>query len=134
MSPTSVLIQSLSPLVGMNIRAVHVPPLTDSEDVTGPGTMIAPSFATATVHEILGKREEVLDGTNAGLLRTQMQINLWHYDYEVAALAREDVRDFLLFNTPITLNGVNHQIDTELYDGDRELHQLITRLIVCFYR
>lgn len=85
-----------------------------------------------TVQMLIGTEYENLQG-QSGLSKTQFQVNVWHGNKETAESTRDSVRDFLLTLAPAVLSGknveaTNHVVDSEFYDGIRELHKLITRV------
>lgn len=97
-----------------------------------------------TVHEILTRELQNLTG-RSGLAQTLMQVNCWAKTYEAAYALRDQVKDSFLLDSrglgPVQSNtlssgqrieGVNHDRDFELYDANRELHQLIVRFSIWF--
>jgi len=91
-----------------------------------------------TVQEILSKETESLSGPT-NLSMSIIQIDVWDHDYEAADTLRTSIKDFLLaFTGDVTIasvvqahiQGVNHNTDRELFNGDIERHQVITRLQV----
>lgn len=89
-----------------------------------------------TVREILAQELEDLGG-RSGLCHSIIQVNCWDRDYEEANRIRGLIKDLLLdnFTGPMgTLNvdSTNHDIDAELHDAERGMHQLITRIHVWF--
>lgn len=91
------------------------------------------NFPYITVHQI-GKTEvESLTGVS-GLTRTVIQVNCWHPDYETAFSLRHTIQGVILAFTGDTLGNSlqasNPLHDMELFDGVRELHQLIGRYSV----
>ena len=111
-----------SGLGGLLVAGVSVPPV--------------PKWATfpwITVQQLPSREVESMTGTS-GLAATMMQVNCWDKDYEQAWDLREAVKELLLSYTgeigDSYIQAVNHGIDAELYDSQRELHQLIVRFRV----
>lgn len=113
-STISVLLgASLSPTIG----GISPPPV--------PPSAIWPYI---TVQDSFSRELESLGGSS-GLLRSKIQINCWSKDYEQAWQMRLAVKNFLLPYKGTagsqTIQDVKHGGDHELYDGQREIHQLI---------
>lgn len=92
------------------------------------------TYPYVTVHKIMGDDPaKTLDGPS-GLQRTVMQINVWSPDYEEANSTKDAIKDALIgvFGPvgSLTVEGAYHMMDAELYNPERSLHQLITRLMV----
>lgn len=88
------------------------------------------SYPYVTIQEILNEDVEDHEGF-AGLAMSIIQVNVWDKDYSAAQTKRAAIKDTLRnysgsAGTSI-IQGTNHRLDRELFDGDRELHQLITR-------
>lgn len=83
-----------------------------------------------TVHEMTPQELENLAGSS-GKIRTIIQVNVWHKDFEAGdaaqKLCKTAVRGFSGTVLGNVINAVNHHTDAYLYDGVRELHQQITR-------
>lgn len=90
-----------------------------------------------TVIELSAKELENLVDISE-LTQTIMQVSCWSKDYSEAFQVREAIKANTLYfsgpvlnsigtDTGLVIQGVNHVLDTELWDSDRELHQLITR-------
>lgn len=123
-SRASGLIALLSSLVPTSVVGVRIHPLPDNID----GTPISYPFITI----IEGNASKLLSLTGpVGNTDSWFQINVWSNDYEQAAVCRELVKDILDSYAGVAgtrvIDSSDHILDTELYDGDRELHQLITR-------
>lgn len=96
-----------------------------------------PSLTTAypyvTVSEISNIETENLEGVT-GVQHSVIQTSTWDRNYETAFTLRAVIKDALLGYSGISLalhiQGINHIMDAELYDADRELHQLISRFSV----
>lgn len=90
-------------------------------------------FPYVTVQEVLSKELESLTGSS-GLVRAKIQINCWDRDYENAYQMRQAIKAYLLPYKGIagdqTIQDVKHAGDHSLYDGARELHQLILAIFV----
>lgn len=87
-----------------------------------------------TVQLISAIEIESQDGPS-GLIKTIMQVNCWSKDLEQASLTRQQIKDALLggfFDSEdVHVDGpINHIMDTELYDPNRELHQCISRSLI----
>lgn len=86
-----------------------------------------------TVQDSFSKELESLTGSS-GLLRSKIQINCWDKDYENAWQLRAAIKSYLLpFKGTAgsqTIQDVKHGNDHELYDGQRELHQLILYVFI----
>ena len=129
-TPTSLLVAALQPYIkSIGVSAVHPAPLGSDEIVVT--TPPAAPMVVCTVKKVTGKKQEVLDGTNTGLTRTQMQLDFWSKSHNQADRCMQTVRDFLLYETPAGM-VVNHQMDGDLYEGNLELHQATTRLNIWF--
>ena len=90
-------------------------------------------FPYITVTEIHGSELESLTGIS-GQNRMIVQVDCWDKSHEVAWGIRVRVKALLLPYKGTagtqTVAAVNHQNDAALYDGNRSLHQLVTRLFI----
>lgn len=107
-----------------------------SPDLKGIGPTPLPANALTpyiTVQEIINQDLENMEG-KSGLQHSMIQVNCWHNDYETAWTLRERVKGLNLIGTfkGNKIQAVNHKQDAELYDAERKIHQLITRLMIWF--
>ena len=119
------------------VRGVLDAAVLDPEPIGGISPPPLPStalFPYITLQQIGNTEVESMEG-RSGLNRTIMQVNCWHGDYEKAFSLR---RGILMLARPwtvpislgLTIAAVHHLTDMEMYDGPRELHQLIARYAV----
>ena len=96
------------------------------------------SYPYVTVHEVSGIELENIVGPS-GLVKSVVQVNCWDVDYERGWQARKSIQDYLstfsgdvIISSAVeaVIHSVNHVGTSHLYDGDREVHQLITRLSI----
>lgn len=90
-------------------------------------------FPYITVGEINTMEAESLEG-RSGLARSLIQIECWSKSHECAWSTRRIVYQLLTkyrgqAGTQV-IKWVNPNVDAMLYDGNRSLHQAITRLFV----
>ena len=99
---------------------------------------IKAAYPYVTVQKIGGVELESLGG-RSGFYPSMMQVNCFDIDYDSADLMREAIKDALMpiggpsYSGPagtLTIAGINHQNDAEIYDAEREVHQCVTRLQV----
>jgi hypothetical protein len=87
-------------------------------------------FPYITVQEPTDRKLLTLTGPT-GISESFIQFNCWSKDYEEANTSREALKiildDYSGAAGSRVIDSSDHNLDTELYDGDRELHQLITR-------
>lgn len=104
------------------------PPLVGS--ISPPPVPPNAVFPYTTVHQIGNTLIQNLLGSSQ-LCQTVIQINVWDPDYELAFALRRRVQNMLLpfvgLTLGMTIQGINHVYDHELYNGPLELHQLIAR-------
>lgn len=120
----------------LQIGGISPPPLPASAFPTSTSLDLA-LRPYLTVQQIGNSELQSLAGLS-GLNRTIMQVNCWHPSYESAFSIREAVRDVLMpfagATAGLTIQAVNHVQDTELEDGTRMLHQLVTRYAIWWER
>jgi len=90
-------------------------------------------FPYITVGEINTQEAEAMEG-RSGLTRTLVQIDCWSKTHEGAWATRRIVGDFLNMYRgtagSLVIKWVNPNVDTTIYDGNRSLHQSISRLFI----
>lgn len=92
-------------------------------------------FPVLTVQQVGGSEGEVMEGLD-GLTLTQMQFNAWSPNYDEAFALRSNVVVAMaaltgaIAGTPLVVDEATGFTYRELYDAERELHQLILRCIV----
>lgn len=89
-------------------------------------------FPYVVVRQIVNTEVESLLGLS-NLNQTMMQVECWHPSYEVAFALRQSIRNALMAGvgpisgSGLTIDAINTRGETDLYDGQRELHELIAR-------
>ena len=116
------LLQTVNPPIAQNFTP---PPLPDEASVNWPIPWIV-------VRNVTTKKVKDLSG-DAGLAWSIMQVECWSNQYDSADVCRglvknklEDIPSGTVVNN-LTIDGSTHVIDTDIYNGSKELHQLITR-------
>lgn len=84
-----------------------------------------------TVQSILNVEHENIEGPS-GLQMDIMQVTCWHEDYDTADAMRGRVKAAIRAAYASPFHAVNHRGDAQLFDGDREKWQLITRFNIWF--
>jgi len=88
-------------------------------------------FPYVTVGEVNVKEVESLAGVS-GVSVLLVQIDVWDKSHENAWALRKTIKDYLLAKRgqcgTQNLMWVGPNVDAALYDGNRSLHQMITRL------
>lgn len=116
--------------VGLGTFGMPVP-----SSVTPPPVPENAQFPVLTVQQITGEEGEVMEGLN-GLTATVIQVNAWSPNYDEAFALRKNVLGVLfaltgaVAGTPLVVDRTTGFTYRELYDGSRELHQLILRCTV----
>ena len=104
-------------------RVVHPPPLSAEDE-----------FPAITLHTVYGSPIESHDGLS-DLVPAVMQVNCWSPSYDEASALRESLTENVLSvfsgdvpNTDLSLQATATEFRfQELYDAERELHQVILR-------
>lgn len=94
------------------------------------------SFPYVTVTEIRAVGLEGLDGPQ-DLMKTIMQVNVWDKSYEVADSIRQQLSNAIIWKSGSVGGGIvngpiNHNMNAELYDAPRQIHQLISRFNIAW--
>lgn len=109
--------------------------IEDIAPATPPPLLYTEPLPHITVHEVSAVDLETLEGYN-GTSTGIMQVNCYSKSYDEAYNLRDQVK--VVFRTftlggmadSLSIQGVNHQLDRELWDGNREIHQHIVRYTV----
>lgn len=113
----------MAEISSVDMKGISPPPIPSSTTL----------YPYVTVSEISNIETENLEGIT-GVQHSVIQTSTWDRNYETAFTLRAVIKDTLLgySGTSLTLHiqGINHIMDAELYDSDRELHQLISRFSV----
>lgn len=119
----------------MALAALSVPLSPAPTAVSPPPVPPEASFPYLTLQQIVGREEESLEGLSQ-LTGTHLQFNCWSTLYDEAFALRAAIVESLPL-TPGSIAGSGLAIDavsdyrySELYDAERELHQLILRVLV----
>lgn len=123
-SHVAALIQYIQTLVlDPGLGGITPPPLPN--DAT---------FPYVTVHKIMEDDPAKTLSGPSGLKRTIMQINVWSPDHEEANAALEAIRDASIGLVgpvgSLVADGSYHVADAELFNPERAVHQLISRIMV----
>lgn len=92
-------------------------------------------FPYLTIQQVVGREVESLEGLS-GLTNSHMQFNCWSPLYDEAFSLRASIVAALqtvkgaVGSTDLAVDTITDYRYSELYDGSRELHQLILRTLV----
>lgn len=116
----------------VDLIAVGYPTVASS--VSPPPLPPTAVFPYVTVHQIFGEELQSMDGLS-GMTSTMMQVNCWDKDYERAFSLRASLTTLIMAGVNTVTLGLNLKAVSipryqELYDGPRELHQLIGRYAI----
>lgn len=91
------------------------------------------TFPYTTIREISSIDLESLSGPS-GLARSVIQVECWSPLFDAAWNHRKLIKTFLLpykgAAGTLVIAAVNHAGDRQIYDGNRELHQILSSFLI----